>query len=82
MWNMMTPITKFAAATVRLKRRCGHGVDGGARASLGAPGPVYLEIPRVVLDAVEISAVVPARSPCLDALDSGMCATSASAISG
>jgi len=59
--DLMTPITKFAA-TVPSTERVADMVSMAAREAFnGAPGPVYLEIPRDVLDReVEISkAVVP-----------------------
>src|ERR671922_2053385 len=49
--DMMNPITKFAA-TVPHTERIADMVSMAFRESLnGAPGPVYLEIPRDVLDA-------------------------------
>jgi acetolactate synthase-1/2/3 large subunit len=59
--DMMTPITKFAA-TVPATERAADMVSMAAReAFIGAPGPVYLEIPRDVLDReIELTkAVVP-----------------------
>ncbi|TLZ29775.1 MAG: thiamine pyrophosphate-binding protein [Gammaproteobacteria bacterium] len=59
--DMMSPITKFAA-TVPSTERVADMVSMAAReAFTGAPGPVYLEIPRDVLDReVEVGkAVVP-----------------------
>ncbi|OLB09808.1 MAG: acetolactate synthase, partial [Gammaproteobacteria bacterium 13_2_20CM_66_19] len=59
--DMMSPITKFAA-TVPSTERVADMVSMAAREAFnGAPGPVYLEIPRDVLDReVEIGkAVVP-----------------------
>src|SRR5438477_6817564 len=59
--DLMTPITKFAA-TVPSTERVADMVSMAAREAFnGAPGPVYLEIPRDVLDReVEISkAIVP-----------------------
>ena len=59
--DMMSPITKFAA-TVPSTERVADMVSMAAREAFnGAPGPVYLEIPRDVLDReVELSkAVVP-----------------------
>lgn len=48
--DIMTPITKFAAG-VRSTERIADMVSMAAReAFAGAPGPVYLEIPRDVLD--------------------------------
>ncbi len=48
--DIMTPITKFAAG-VRSTERIADMVAMAAReAFTGAPGPVYLEIPRDVLD--------------------------------
>ena len=59
--DMMSPITKFAA-TVPSTERVADMVSMAAREAFnGAPGPVYLEIPRDVLDReVEVGkAVVP-----------------------
>src|SRR5947207_508107 len=59
--DLMTPITKFAA-TVPSTERVADMISMAAREAFnGAPGPVYLEIPRDVLDReVEISkAIVP-----------------------
>jgi acetolactate synthase I/II/III large subunit len=59
--DMMSPITKFAA-TVPSTERVADMVSMAAREAFnGAPGPVYLEIPRDVLDReVELAkAVVP-----------------------
>src|SRR5437016_5554399 len=59
--DMMRPITKFAS-TVMPTERIADMVSMAAREAFnGAPGPVYLEIPRDVLDReVEIGkAVVP-----------------------
>ncbi len=59
--DMMSPITKFAA-TVPSTERVADMVSMAAREAFnGAPGPVYLEIPRDVLDReVDITkAVVP-----------------------
>jgi len=59
--DIMTPITKFAA-TVPSTERVADMVSMAAREAFnGAPGPVYLEIPRDVLDReVEVAkAVVP-----------------------
>jgi acetolactate synthase-1/2/3 large subunit len=59
--DMMSPITKFAA-TVPSTERVADMVSMAAREAFnGAPGPVYLEIPRDVLDReVELTkAVVP-----------------------
>jgi acetolactate synthase-1/2/3 large subunit len=59
--DMMSPITKFAA-TVPSTERVADMVSMAAREAFnGAPGPVYLEIPRDVLDReVEMGkAVVP-----------------------
>jgi len=59
--NMMTPITKFAA-TVSSTERVADMISMAAREAFkGAPGPVYLEIPRDVLDReVDVAkAVVP-----------------------
>ena len=48
--DMMSPITKFAA-TVPATERVADMVSMAAREAFsGAPGPVYLEIPRDVLD--------------------------------
>ena len=48
--DMMTPITKFAA-TVPSTERVADMISMAAREAFnGAPGPVYLEIPRDVLD--------------------------------
>src|ERR1700742_1834814 len=48
--DMMTPITKFAA-TVPSTERVADMVSMAAREAFdGAPGPVYLEIPRDILD--------------------------------
>ena len=48
--DMMTPITKFAA-TVSSTERVADMISMAAREAFnGAPGPVYLEIPRDVLD--------------------------------
>jgi len=60
--DMMSPITKFAA-TVPSTERVADMVSMAAREAFnGAPGPVYLEIPRDVLDReVDLAkAVVPA----------------------
>ena len=59
--DLMTPITKFAA-TVPSTERVADMVSMAAREAFnGAPGPVYLEIPRDVLDReVDLTkAVVP-----------------------
>ena len=59
--DMMSPITKFAA-TVPSTERVADMVSMAAREAFnGAPGPVYLEIPRDVLDReVDLAkAVVP-----------------------
>jgi len=59
--DLMTPITKFAA-NVPSTERVADMISMAAREAFnGAPGPVYLEIPRDVLDReVEVSkAVVP-----------------------
>jgi len=59
--DLMTPITKFAA-TVPSTERVADMISMAAREAFnGAPGPVYLEIPRDVLDReVEVSkAIVP-----------------------
>jgi len=59
--DMMSPITKFAA-TVPATERVADMVSMAAREAFsGAPGPVYLEIPRDVLDReVDLTkAVVP-----------------------
>jgi acetolactate synthase-1/2/3 large subunit len=59
--DMMSPITKFAA-TVPSTERVADMISMAARQAFnGAPGPVYLEIPRDVLDReVDVSkAVVP-----------------------
>ncbi len=59
--DMMSPITKFAA-TVPSTERVADMVSMAAREAFnGAPGPVYLEIPRDVLDReVDLTkAVVP-----------------------
>ncbi len=59
--DLMTPITKFAA-TVQSTERVADMISMAAREAFnGAPGPVYLEIPRDVLDReVEVSkAIVP-----------------------
>src|SRR5438876_10971546 len=59
--DMMRPITKFAAS-VRSTERIADMISMAARECFnGAPGPVYLEIPRDVLDReVEVGkAVVP-----------------------
>ncbi len=59
--NMMAPITKFAA-TVSSTERVADMISMAAREAFkGAPGPVYLEIPRDVLDReVDVAkAVVP-----------------------
>jgi acetolactate synthase I/II/III large subunit len=59
--DMMSPITKFAA-TVPSTERVADMVSMAAREAFnGAPGPVYLEIPRDVLDReVDVTkAVVP-----------------------
>jgi len=59
--DMMTPITKFAA-TVPSTERVADMVSMAAREAFsGAPGPVYLEIPRDILDReVDVTkAVVP-----------------------
>jgi acetolactate synthase I/II/III large subunit len=59
--DMMTPITKFAA-TVPSTERVADMVSMAAREAFsGAPGPVYLEIPRDVLDReVDVAkAIVP-----------------------
>jgi thiamine pyrophosphate-dependent acetolactate synthase large subunit-like protein len=59
--DMMSPITKFAA-TVPATERVADMVSMAAREAFsGAPGPVYLEIPRDVLDReVDVTkAVVP-----------------------
>ena len=48
--DMMSPITKFAA-TVPSTERVADMISMAAREAFnGAPGPVYLEIPRDVLD--------------------------------
>src|ERR1700674_1014431 len=59
--DLMTPITKFAA-TVPSTERVADMISMAAREAFnGAPGPVYLEIPRDVLDReVEVSkAIIP-----------------------
>jgi len=59
--DLMTPITKFAA-TVPATERVADMIAMAAREAFsGAPGPVYLEIPRDVLDReVDIAkAVIP-----------------------
>jgi len=59
--DMMSPITKFAA-TVPSTERVADMISMAAREAFnGAPGPVYLEIPRDVLDReVDVTkAVVP-----------------------
>ncbi len=59
--DMMSPITKFAA-TVPSTERVADMISMAAREAFnGAPGPVYLEIPRDVLDReVDIAkAVIP-----------------------
>ena len=59
--DLMTPITKFAA-NVPSTERVADMISMAAREAFnGAPGPVYLEIPRDVLDReVEVSkAVIP-----------------------
>jgi acetolactate synthase I/II/III large subunit len=59
--DMMSPITKFAA-TVPATERVADMISMAAREAFsGAPGPVYLEIPRDVLDReVDLTkAVVP-----------------------
>ena len=59
--ELMTPITKFAA-TVPSTERVADMISMAAREAFnGAPGPVYLEIPRDVLDReVDIAkAVIP-----------------------
>jgi acetolactate synthase-1/2/3 large subunit len=59
--DLMTPITKFAA-TVPSTERVADMISMAAREAFnGAPGPVYLEIPRDVLDReVEVAkAIVP-----------------------
>ena len=59
--DMMSPITKFAA-TVPSTERVADMVSMAAREAFnGAPGPVYLEIPRDILDReVEVAkAVIP-----------------------
>ena len=80
--DMMSPITKFAA-TVPSTERVADMVSMAAREAFnGAPGPVYLEIPRDVLDReVDLTkAVVPAARPLprLDATRSATRATSRS----
>jgi len=59
--DMMSPITKFAA-TVPATERVAEMVSMAAREAFnGAPGPVYLEIPRDVLDreVERVKAIVP-----------------------
>ena len=59
--DMMSPITKFAA-TVPSTERVADMISMAAREAFsGAPGPVYLEIPRDVLDReVDVAkAIVP-----------------------
>jgi len=59
--DMMSPITKFAA-TVPATERVADMVSMAAREAFnGAPGPVYLEIPRDVLDreVERVKAIVP-----------------------
>jgi thiamine pyrophosphate-dependent acetolactate synthase large subunit-like protein len=59
--DLMTPITKFAA-TVPSTERVADMISMAAREAFsGAPGPVYLEIPRDVLDReIDITkAVIP-----------------------
>jgi thiamine pyrophosphate-dependent acetolactate synthase large subunit-like protein len=59
--DLMTPITKFAA-TVPSTERVADMVSMAAREAFnGAPGPVYLEIPRDILDReVDVTkAVIP-----------------------
>ncbi|MGN6451626.1 MAG: thiamine pyrophosphate-binding protein [Steroidobacteraceae bacterium] len=59
--DMMSPITKFAA-TVPATERVADMVAMAAREAFnGAPGPVYLEIPRDVLDreVERVKAIVP-----------------------
>ena len=71
--DMMSPITKFAA-TVPSTERVADMISMAAREAFnGAPGPVYLEIPRDVLDReVDVDqGVVPQAGPLsrLDPLD-------------
>lgn len=59
--DLMSPITKFAA-TVPCTERVADMISMAAREAFsGAPGPVYLEIPRDILDREvdEATAVIP-----------------------
>ena len=71
--DVISPITKFAA-TVPSTERVADMVSMAAREAFnGAPGPVYLEIPRDVLDReVDIDQgrhSAAGQIPCLDAFD-------------
>src|ERR1051325_6906069 len=59
--DMMSPITKFAASVPSTERVADMVSMAAREAFNGAPGPVYLEIPRDVLDReVDITrAVIP-----------------------
>ena len=59
--DMMTPITKFAATVPSTERVADMVAMAAREAYNGAPGPVYLEIPRDVLDReVDVTkAIVP-----------------------
>ena len=76
--DMMSPITKFAA-TVPSTERVADMVSMAAREAFnGAPGPVYLEIPRDVLDReVDLAQGGRARSRTLPSLDATRSPTSA-----